>query len=204
MNNEDLTTVNLILNSKKAKEQSKQELEDLTEICLSSETLYEGSVLKLKADKVKLPNNETSRRVTVSHPGGVVIIPITNDGLFVLVEQYRYAVGQKLLEFPAGRLNPPEDTMKAALRELREETGYTTENIKFLGHIFTAPGFCSEKLFIYLANDLIPGELDTDEDEFVKPIHLSPEELKSKILNGEICDAKTIAGLGLIQGLQIS
>jgi ADP-ribose pyrophosphatase len=171
---------------------------DLTETCLSSTKVHDGKLLKFNIDEVSLPNGNTSEREIVLHPGGVVIIPVTNDGKLVLVEQYRYAVGQLLLEFPAGRLNPGEDPLEAALRELIEETGFRAGNIKLLTHIFTAPGFCNEKLYIYLATNLTAGEQAPDEDEFVKPILLSKEELAAKIKNGEVNDAKTLAGWGLL------
>jgi len=175
-----------------------KKLDNLTEHCLSSKLIHEGKVIQLKLDEISLPNGNTSRREVVIHNGGVVIVPIRPDGKLVLVEQYRYAVGQRLLEFPAGRLNKGEDPQEAALRELIEETGYRAGEIKKLGHIFTAPGFSNERLHIYLATELTAGEANPDEDEFVEPIVLSREELMHKIQNGEVHDAKTLSALTLL------
>ncbi len=173
---------------------------DLTERKLSSELIYEGPIISLKVDEVALPSGRTGRREVVVHPGGVVIVPITKEGDFVLVEQFRYAPGQLLLEFPAGRLNGKgEDPLAAAKRELAEETGYVAGEIKLLTYAYTAPGFCNEKLYIYLATDLTPGNQNPDEDEFVKVHHFSRKELAQKIAKGEITDAKTLAGWGLVQ-----
>jgi len=176
-----------------------QETDSLTEHCLSSKMIHEGRVIQLKLDEIRLPNGKTGKREVVLHNGGVVIIPQKPDGKLVLVEQYRYAIGQRLLEFPAGRLNLQEDPLKAALRELTEETGFKAGNIKKLGHIFTAPGFCSECLHIYLATDLQEGSPQPDEDEFVEMVILSPDQLKQKIYKAEITDAKTLAAWSLFQ-----
>ncbi|MDJ0625382.1 MAG: NUDIX hydrolase [Candidatus Caenarcaniphilales bacterium] len=172
--------------------------ENFAEECIESKLIHKGSILEFKLDKVRLPNGKTSSRELVLHPGGIVIIPITRDGKFVLVEQYRYATGEKLTEFPAGRLNLKEDPTEAARRELTEETGYTAGKIESLGFIYTAPGFCNEKLFMFLATELQEGKPNPDEDEFVRTIHLSRDELSQKIKSREITDAKTIAGWGLI------
>jgi ADP-ribose pyrophosphatase len=175
---------------------------DLLETRISSRVVHKGHILKLTLDEVKLPNGNTSQREVVHHPGGVVIIPRTHDGKFVLVEQFRYAIGQDLLEFPAGRLNHGEtDPMRAAARELAEETGYSAEKLESLGRVFSAPGFCNERLFIYMATGLLPGIPHPDEDEFVRIVHLTKEELKHKVEIGEIHDAKTLACWGLIVGM---
>lgn len=166
---------------------------DFTEKQISRKIIYEGKVVDLVIDEVSLPNGKSANREIILHSGGVVVLPITKEGNLVLVEQFRYATGQTLLEFPAGRLNKNENPQKAALRELKEETGFTAGKIENFNHIFMAPGFCTERLFVFLATDLIKGEAQPDEDEFVRTIILKPSEFKDKIIKSEIIDAKTLA-----------
>jgi ADP-ribose pyrophosphatase len=165
---------------------------------ISRKSIHKGAVVETVLDEVLLPNGKAASREVILHNGGVVIVPITKDGKLVLVEQFRYPIGQMLLEFPAGRLNAGEDPQLAALRELAEETGYKAKKITSLGHIVTAPGFCSEKLFMFLAEDLEEGNPSPDEDEFVKPVLLTRQELQDKITNLQINDAKTLAAYALI------
>lgn len=171
---------------------------DLTEKQISRRSIHKGKVVETVIDEISLPNGKTTTREVILHSGGIVIVPITKDGSFVLVEQYRYPIGSLLLEFPAGRLNPGEDPQEAALRELAEETGYRASSIKSMGFIYTAPGFCNERLYIFLASELEEGEQNPDEDEFVKPILISKEDLAQKIKNQEINDAKTLSAWSLL------
>ncbi|MDX1919626.1 MAG: NUDIX hydrolase [Candidatus Caenarcaniphilales bacterium] len=175
-------------------------LTDLTEKQISRRSIHKGSVVETVVDEIILPNGKSAKREVILHAGGIVIVPITKEGHFVLVEQYRYPIETLLLEFPAGRLNPGEDPLKAAYRELAEETGYRAASIEPLGFIYTAPGFCSEKLYMYVAKGLEEGEQNPDEDEFVKPVLMSKEELAQKIKNFEIHDAKTLAAWSLVGG----
>ena len=169
---------------------------------ISSNTIYDGKIIKCCLDSVKLPNDKIVNREVVLHSGGVVIIPITKDNKFIMVEQYRYPINQGLLEFPAGRLDKEnEKPIDAAIRELSEETGYKALSIKELSYIFTAPGFCSEKLYIFLAQDLEKGEVHLDEDEFVDVVYLSAEEIKEKIKNFEKFVAKSFAAWSLYLSL---
>jgi len=175
--------------------------QDFKETFLREEVLAETSFLRYKRDKVQLPNQKESTREIIEHPGGVVIAPFDQSlGAFIFVRQYRYAVSEELIEFPAGRLGKKENPLLAAQRELQEETGYKTklEDLKSLGFVYTAPGFCNEKLFLYLANFIIPGELNLDQDEFLEPIILKKEEVIKKITSGAIRDAKTLAIWGIL------
>jgi ADP-ribose pyrophosphatase len=151
---------------------------------ISRKSIHKGAVVETVLDEVLLPNGKAASREVILHNG--------------VVEQFRYPIGQMLLEFPAGRLNAGEDPQLAALRELAEETGYKAKKITSLGHIVTAPGFCSEKLFMFLAEDLEEGNPSPDEDEFVKPVLLTRQELQDKITNLQINDAKTLAAYALI------
>ncbi len=171
----------------------KPEINDLTEKQISRQNIYKGNIVNLVIDDVKLPNGKNAKREIILHSGGVVILPITKEGNLVLVEQFRYATGQTLLEFPAGRLNKHEDPKLAAVRELKEETGFKAVKIESLNYIFMAPGFCNERLFTFVATDLQAGEPQPDEDEFVRTIILSPAEFKQKIIKSEIIDAKTLS-----------
>lgn len=171
----------------------------MKEETLNSQLIYQGSIISLKIDEVSLPNGKKSRREVIMHNGGIVIIPITAEQKFVLVEQYRYSAGQNLLEFPAGRLNSlDENPLEAAKRELQEETGYIAGEIKPLTFAYSAPGFCTEKLYFFLATNLQAGPASPDEDEFVSTVLLSKQELAKKIKTGKINDCKTLAAWGLI------
>jgi len=161
---------------------------------LSSQTLHKGNLLEYRLDRVSIEGvSSEAERELILHPGGVVILACNADGEFIMVRQYRYAIGDYLLEFPAGRLNPGENPQMAALRELKEETGYQANQIHELGYIYTAPGFCSEKLYMYFADDLVAGESEPDEDEFVSVEHLTAVQITQKIQAMELSDAKTLA-----------
>lgn len=162
-----------------------------------SDILYEGKVFDLKVDEITYKNtgNKGIRQVAV-HPGGSVILPVTEDGKIVFVTQYRYPVQKDLLELPAGKLEENEDPLICATRELTEETGYTADKIEYLGYIYTSPGFSTEKLNIYLATGLKAGEHNREEGEegmTVKEYSLS--ETDNLIAAGLITDAKTICAI---------
>ena len=168
---------------------------DLQEKQLSREEIYSGPVFTVTKDEILLPDGRKGRRDLVHSLGGVVILPLDGDGNVTLVRQFRYAHGRVLLEAVAGKLEKGEEPFPAALRELREETGFTAEKWDFLGAIETSPGFLTEKLYLYLARDLTKGEMDLDEGEFVEPTTLSLEEAAAMAADGRIDDAKTLAVL---------
>lgn len=177
---------------------------DLTETTIHSDRIWEGKVVNLKRDIVSLPNGKQGFREVVEHPGGVVVLPILPDGRILFVEQYRYALGEHLLELPAGKLEPGENPMAAIQRELMEETGYEAKAWEELSYIYTAPGFCSEKLWLYRATELVQladahkdPTIHLDEDEFLRCIALTLDEARAKIRTREIVDAKTVSLLAL-------
>lgn len=163
---------------------------------IESKVLYEGKVFDHKVDKIEYRSGNTGVREVAIHPGGAVVIPVKNDGKIILVKQFRYPFQKSLLEFPAGKLDENEDPLTCAVRELEEETGYKSENFTKLGKIYTAPGYCTEILHIFLASDLSAGEINREEGEEGMEIHeMSINEVENLINQGEIVDSKTIAGI---------
>lgn len=171
---------------------------------LTSQVIFQGKVATLRVDQALHPSGVEVTREVVEHPGGVVVCPILPDGRIVFVEQWRYPLKQTLLELPAGKLDwhdgIPENPADAIKRELWEETGYEAEQWEEITHIYTAPGFCNEKLWLYKATNLYNGHKthQPSEHEWLDVITLTPQEAFEKIRRREIVDAKTVILLGLI------
>jgi ADP-ribose pyrophosphatase len=168
---------------------------------IDSKEIYSGRVIKLLEETILLPGGKPFRREIIKHPGAVVILPQLADGRFLMVRQYRHAARQWLLEFPAGTLEPGEEALSCAQREIQEEVGYAAADWTKLGELFTAPGFCSELLRFFLARDLSPSSKDQDEDELIKVETLALSGLEDLIKQGKIHDAKTVAGVTLLRAL---
>ena len=168
---------------------------DMTEKMLESREVYRGRILRVREDKVLLPNGKTGTREVVEHPGGVGILALEADGTVLLVRQYRYAFGRTLLEIPAGKREPGEEPFVTARRELREETGAIAESWTPLGSLIASPGCYDEVLYLYLAQDLHYGATDPDEDEFLAVERMPLEELSRLCLEGEVADAKTVCAV---------
>jgi len=163
---------------------------------ISSEFIFDGKVVHLYCDKVSLPDGKESVREYVKHIGAVCVVPITDEGEIVCVRQYRYAIGQALLEIPAGKLDSPdEDRQKAALRELREETGATCQKLDFIGKFYSSPAILDECIYMYMARGLDFGETDFDDDEYIEIEKIPVDELVRMICAGEVTDAKTQAAV---------
>ncbi len=162
---------------------------------LEKRLIYKGRIVNLRVDEVTLPDGKKTSREVVEHRGAVVILPITDEGKIVMVRQYRYPVGEELLELPAGTLEADEDPQFCAERELAEETGYRAEKIEFLTSYYSSPGFCTEKLYLFLATGLKAGVQKLESDEKIKVELYSMDEVKERVRNGEIKDAKSIAGI---------
>ena len=159
---------------------------------VSSEFIFDGKVVHLYCDKVALPDGKEATREYVKHIGAVCVVPITDEGEIVCVRQYRYAIGQAMLEIPAGKLDSPdEDRKKAALRELREETGATCQKLDFIGKFYSSPAILDECIYMYMARGLDFGETDFDEDEYIEIEKIPVDELVRMICAGEITDGKT-------------
>jgi len=162
---------------------------------MKCERIYEGRIINVRVDTVELPNKKYSKREIVEHPGAVGIVAITQDKKIILVKQFRKPVEKTLLEIPAGKLEPNEDPRNCATRELEEETGFASDNIKKLMEFYTTPGFSNEVMHIYLAENLREGNVNLDEDENIEIVKLPIEEVVDMIRNGQIKDAKTIVGV---------
>lgn len=169
----------------------------LTETILHEETVYQGRLLHVTCAEVDLPNGRRSKRDLVRHPGGVVIVAVTDDGNVYLERQFRTALGEVITELPAGKREKGEDPDITARRELKEETGLVAERWEKLGTLITTPGFSDEVLHIYLATGLTVEETDRDEDEFIELYTLPLEQAYQQAMHGELPDAKTIAGLAM-------
>ena len=164
----------------------------LKEIPLDTVDLYNGAVVHLFRDTVRLPNGEEAKREYIRHIGAAAVLPITSEGDALLVKQFRYPFGEVLLEIPAGKRNSfSEDPILTAKRELEEETGYTSEKLISLGEYYPSPAILDERISVYLALDLKPGTRHPDEDEFLLPISIPFGELLRMVESGEIRDGKT-------------
>jgi len=162
---------------------------------ISSNVIYDGCVLKMRVDTVQKPNGKTTTREIVEHKDCVAVVVLDYKDNAILVKQYRKAVGKPLLEIPAGSIDEGEQPIAAVRRELQEEIGYLPNKMDKLGGFYSSPGYSTEYLHLYLATYLIESRLvaeDTDEIEVVR-VHLS--KIPNLIASGEICDAKSIAGL---------
>lgn len=168
---------------------------DLTEKKVSSQTIYRGKIVTLTVDQARLPDGTLALREVVYHPGGVAILALDQDNTVTLVRQYRYPIGQLLLELPAGKLDhgAEEDRLLGARRELSEETGLEAEEWTYLGYTLASPGFCDEALHMYLARGLRRAEQHLDEDEFLDVVTMPFDRLVEQVMDGTITDAKTVS-----------
>ena len=170
-------------------------MKDLEEELVHSRRKFSGSVLSIRVDQVRLPDGKNSSREIVDHPGGVTIMPVNSEDEVIMIEQYRHAAEEVLLELPAGRLEESEEAESAARRELKEETGYTAAEFKHLLDFYTTPGYSTESLHLYLARDLKEGDQELEEGEFLSLREVPLEEIPQMIMAGSIKDSKTLIGL---------
>ena len=163
---------------------------------LSEKKLHTARVFTLHAETWRGPDGHEFHRQTIRHPGAVAILPFDAQGRLLLIRQFRPAVQEFLLEIPAGTLEKGEAPLGCAKRELIEETGFKAKTWKRLGEIYTAPGFCSEKIHIFEAHDLSPAFAEQDDDEHIDPpTALSMPLVRQAVKSGKICDAKTLSAL---------
>ncbi|MDO5301010.1 MAG: NUDIX hydrolase [Tissierellia bacterium] len=162
---------------------------------IGSERIYDGKIVSLRCDTVELNNQRYAKREIVEHEGGVAVLALDPQGKIFFVKQFRVAVGKEMLELPAGLVEHDEMPMDAAARELEEETGQRPGKVNFLLECYTSPGFSTEKIHLFLAEDLTSTEQNLDDDEEVEVYRYSLEEALKLIQLGEIVDAKTIVGI---------
>ena len=161
----------------------------------SSKFAFEGRIVRVRVDSVRLPNGRQASREVVEHDASVVVVPIDTEENVLLVRQYRYAVGEGLLEAPAGGVRPSESPGACAQRELQEEAGYLSNDLRAIGGFWMSPGFCTEYMHVFLAKDLVPSKLQADYDENIEVERVPLSTVPGLIRSGEIKDAKTIASL---------
>ena len=166
---------------------------------LSSEIVYPGRAFTVRRDNLRLPDGHETKLDIVEHPGSVTIVPMDAGGRVIFVRQYRHAAGRDLLELPAGTLDAGETPESCARREIREETGMAAGKIVLLGAFYLAPGYSTEYMNIYLATDLRPSPLKADADEFLSVEYISLIDAVAMAGRDEIQDAKSLAGLFLVQ-----
>lgn len=169
---------------------------------LSSQPIYSGRVVKLRVDTVKLSNGRQTKREIVEHSDCVAIIAIDTEDNVLLVKQFRQPAEKELLEIPAGGIEVGEDPLATVQRELSEETGYLPKKVDKLGGFYSAPGYSTEYLHLYLATELTPNRLIAEDTEEIELVRVAISQIPELIASGTICDAKSIVGLLIFLALK--
>ena len=165
---------------------------NLTEVKTGSQEIFDGVILHVFKDTVKLPNGNPATREVIRHVGAVGVIPVTDDGKVIVERQFRYPLNRVITEIPAGKLDSfTEDRLSAAKRELEEETGYTAKEWIDMGDYYPTPAYCDERITLYLAKGLALGQRHLDEDEFLNFEAVPLETLVEQVMDGTITDGKT-------------
>lgn len=167
---------------------------------IETETIYKGSVLNLRKDKVTVKNGVSFREV-IEHNGGAVIAAVTDDRKMVMVRQYRKPAGRVVFEVPAGKIDPGEEPLATAERELKEETGYTADNIRFITSFFPTVGYSEEQLYLFVAQGLTAGETAFDENEAIDLEEVEINTLHDMVMRGEIHDAKSMIAILMVHDM---
>ena len=176
--------------------------EDILEKLSDRRRVFDGAIIHVDHMTALLPNGKTALREVAVHMGASAVVPVDEEGNVYLVRRFRAPLEKVTLEIPAGKLDHPgENRLEAAQRELREETGFSADSWKKLTDLATTPGFCSEVISIYLAQNLHSGKTDFDEDEFLNLVKMPLSQAVDQVMAGEICDSKTICGLLMAQRL---
>jgi ADP-ribose pyrophosphatase len=176
-----------------------QETPHLRETRIASEQVWRGAFLDVRRDLVALPDGTEAHREYVVHPGAVMIVPILDDGRLVVERQWRYPIGEAMLEFPAGKLEVGEPVLECAARELAEETGYRAAEWARAGHMHNAIAYSTEAIEVWFARGLVKGERRLDEGEFLDVLEIGEDELALACGRGAVTDAKTLVGLLWLQ-----
>ncbi|MBR4632008.1 MAG: NUDIX hydrolase [Elusimicrobia bacterium] len=167
----------------------------LREKVFKKNRIYTGKAINFCKDEVVLPNKNKAVREYIDHPGAVAVVPFINKTDIIMVKQYRYPVDKITYEIPAGKLDKKESLLKCAKRELKEETGFETKNIKKLISFYPSTAFSNEELIIYIAKDLVSGKQNPDDDEFIENTIIPFKKALRMIKQGKIKDAKTVIAL---------
>jgi ADP-ribose pyrophosphatase len=166
---------------------------------LESKEVYRGRRIVVLRDRVRYPDGVEREYDVVAHPGAVTMVPVDGEGNIWLIEQYRYAIKETLLELPAGTLEPDEAPEVSAMRELREEIGVAADRLEKIGELYLAPGYSTEFMHFYLATDLREAPLEKDAGEYIEVVKFPADEVFRMIAEDKIRDGKTIAGLALVR-----
>jgi len=175
------------------------DLAHLRETQVASEQVWRGAFLDVRRDRVALPDGTEAGREYIVHPGAVMIVPILDDGRLVVERQWRYPIGEAMLEFPAGKLEAGEPVIDCAVRELVEETGYRATEWARAGHMHNAIAYSTEAIEVWFARGLVKGDRRLDEGEFLDVLETTEAELALASGRGEVTDAKTLVGLLWLQ-----
>ena len=162
---------------------------------LESERVFEGRLIRVRVDKVSKPDGRETTREIVEHSACVAVVAIDEDDNVLLERQFRKPVEREILEIPAGGIEPGEDPEDAVSRELREEVGYLPQKIELMGGFYSAPGYSSEYLYLYLATRLVPDRLYAEDTDEIELVRVPANEIPALVASGKIYDAKSIAGL---------
>ena len=167
----------------------------LTETQVATAVVFDGVLLHVRRDTVRLPDGSLAQREFVVHPGAALVVPVLPDGNLVAVRQFRYPVGEVFLEFPAGKIDPGESALSTARRELAEEAGYEAKSFTPLGRVHSVVGYSDEVIEIFIAEGLTFVGAQPDVGEFLEALTISAEAMLEALDRGEITDAKTVAAL---------
>lgn len=166
----------------------------------AEQSIFQGRIIRLVERDLVLPNGRRTKFHIVLHPGAVAIVPVHANGDVVLLKQFRPTIGETIYEIPAGTIERGEKPLATAKREIIEETGFSAKKWEKIGEFYTAPGFCTELMHVYVAKELTPAQLPGDADEILKPVRMPIDAALKLIRTKKIRDAKTIAGLMTYHG----
>lgn len=162
---------------------------------VKSEKVFEGKILKVMRDEITMPDGDTAIREIVIKNNASAIVPVDKDGNIIFVRQYRHPAGDMILEIPAGTFEPHEDPYECAVRELEEETGCKAQSITYVNWTYASVGICTERIYLYIAENLQPGTQKLDKDEFIEIERYSLKDALEMVYDGTIRDSKTVMGI---------